>query len=72
MGTELSVERLRRLGGGRLGTGDAPDTEAGTDPEQDTASESALSRWLPDTASGARSFKDIPLRTEGGEDSVGV
>ncbi|MEN3225982.1 ComEA family DNA-binding protein [Mycolicibacterium porcinum] len=52
MGTELSVERLRRLGGGRLGTGDAPDTEAGTDPEQDTASESALSRWLPDTASG--------------------
>ncbi|WP_454790979.1 helix-hairpin-helix domain-containing protein [Mycolicibacterium lutetiense] len=52
MGTELSVERLRRLGGGRPGGGDDPDTEAGGGADQDTASESALSRWLPDTAPG--------------------
>lgn len=51
MGTELSVERLRRLGGGRLGGGDDPDT-GGDGADQDTASESALSRWLPDTAPG--------------------
>ncbi|MUL83608.1 MULTISPECIES: helix-hairpin-helix domain-containing protein [unclassified Mycolicibacterium] len=46
MGTELSVERLRR----RLGAGDDPEPDGATEPDQDTASESALSRWLPDTA----------------------
>ncbi|MED5813115.1 ComEA family DNA-binding protein [Mycolicibacterium sp. 050232] len=51
MGTEMSVERLRRLGGG-LGTGEDPDAEGGSDRDQNTASESALSRWLPDTAPG--------------------
>ncbi|BBX24921.1 ComEA family DNA-binding protein [Mycolicibacterium alvei] len=52
MGTELSVERLRRLGGGRAGGGDDADTEEGGGDDQDTAPESALSRWLPDTAQG--------------------
>lgn len=46
MGTELSVERLRR----RLGTGDDSEAED-ADPGQGTPSESALSRWLPDTSS---------------------
>lgn len=55
MGTELSVERLSRLGGGRPGGArrdgrDDPDTEGAGD--EGTASESALSRWLPDTAPG--------------------
>ncbi|OBB32386.1 hypothetical protein A5792_01360 [Mycolicibacterium peregrinum] len=55
MGTELSVERLSRLGGGRPGGarrdgGDDPDTEGAGD--EGAASESALSRWLPDTAPG--------------------
>ncbi|OLT96830.1 ComEA family DNA-binding protein [Mycobacterium syngnathidarum] len=49
MGTELSVERLRRLGG-RSGTADDPETGEGAEPDPDTASESTLSRWLPDTA----------------------
>lgn len=52
MATELSVQRLRR----RLGAAEGPETEE-ADPgaagvESDTASESALSRWLPDTAPG--------------------
>lgn len=50
MGTELSVERLRRLGGGRLG--DDPEAEGKSDPDQNATSESALSRWLPETAPG--------------------
>lgn len=54
MATELSVERLRR----RLGAADGPETEeadsAAAGTESDTASESALSRWLPDTAPGDR------------------
>ncbi|MBU9765775.1 ComEA family DNA-binding protein [Mycobacterium sp. TNTM28] len=45
MGTELSVQRLRRLGGR-----DDPGTEADDTAEPDTVSESTLSRWLPDTA----------------------
>lgn len=49
MGTELSVERLGRLGG-RSGTADDPETAAGGEPDRDTSSESTLSRWLPDTA----------------------
>ncbi|MEV0672173.1 ComEA family DNA-binding protein [Mycobacterium sp. NPDC050441] len=52
MGTELSVERLSRLGGGRPGGGDDADTEGDGGAGQDTASESALSRWLPDMAPG--------------------
>ncbi|MFV8050794.1 helix-hairpin-helix domain-containing protein [Mycobacterium sp. 48b] len=52
MGTDLSVERLRRLGGGRPGGADDPDAEGDGGPDRDTASESALSRWLPDTAAG--------------------
>ncbi|CRZ13543.1 ComEA family DNA-binding protein [Mycolicibacterium neworleansense] len=52
MGTELSVERLRRLGGSRPGGTDDTDAEGDGAPDRDTASESALSRWLPDTAPG--------------------
>lgn len=52
MGTELSVERLRRLGGGRSSSGDDLESEPGGDSDRDTASESTLSRWLPDTAPG--------------------
>ncbi|QRY50689.1 ComEA family DNA-binding protein [Mycolicibacterium septicum] len=52
MGTDLSVERLRRLRGGRPGGGDDPDAENVDGSDRDTASESALSRWLPDTAPG--------------------
>lgn len=52
MGTELSVERLRRLGGGGGDGGELPDAEGDGSPDRDTASESALSRWLPDTAPG--------------------
>ncbi|WKG01576.1 ComEA family DNA-binding protein [Mycolicibacterium sp. HK-90] len=56
MGTELSVQRLRRLSGGRPGAGDGtePDGAASeaSDAPPDTASESALSKWLPDTAPG--------------------
>ncbi|MCA4753515.1 ComEA family DNA-binding protein [Mycolicibacterium fortuitum] len=53
MGTESesSVERLRRLGGDRRGGGDDADAESDSG-EQDSPSESALSRWLPDTAPG--------------------
>lgn len=53
MGTELSMERLHRLGSGRPGT--EPDRDADGDDEahRDTESESALSRWLPDTAPAA-------------------
>ncbi|OMC39966.1 hypothetical protein A5740_26525 [Mycobacterium sp. GA-1841] len=48
MGTELSVQRLRR----RLGTADEDsETEGEGEPDPGTASESALSKWLPDTAS---------------------
>lgn len=49
MGTELSMERLHRLGSRRPGS--EPDRDAGGADEVDrsTASESALSRWLPDT-----------------------
>ncbi len=50
MGTELSVERLRRLGGGRVE--DDPEAEGKSDPDQNATSESALSRWLPETALG--------------------
>ncbi|MFN6542992.1 ComEA family DNA-binding protein [Mycolicibacterium nivoides] len=52
MGTDLSVERLRRLRGDRPGGGDDPDAENEDGSDRDTASESALSRWLPDTAPG--------------------
>ncbi|MCV7067425.1 ComEA family DNA-binding protein [Mycolicibacterium farcinogenes] len=56
MGTELSVQRLRRLNEGRTGTGDAPEPDGATpeasDTTSDTAAESALSKWLPDTAPG--------------------
>lgn len=45
MGTQLSVERLRR----RLGGEDEPES----DGPPEAASESALSRWLPDTAPGS-------------------
>lgn len=47
MGTELSVQRLRR----RLGAGDDSETEGEGEPDPGAASESALSKWLPDTAS---------------------
>lgn len=52
MGTELSVERLRRLGGGGVAGGEQGDAEGDDSADRDTASESALSRWLPDTAPG--------------------
>lgn len=51
METELSVERLRRLGGDRGSGGNDADAE-GDRGAQDTASENALSRWLPDTTPG--------------------
>ena len=51
MGTELSVERLRRLGGDRGSGGNDADAE-GDRGAQDTASENALSRWPPDTTPG--------------------
>lgn len=52
MGTELSVERLRRLGGGGADGGEHPDAEGDGSPDGGTTPESALSRWLPDTAPG--------------------
>lgn len=52
MGTDLAVERLRRLRGGRPDDGDDRDAEGEDRSDRDTASESALSRWLPDTSPG--------------------
>ncbi|MGV0814400.1 ComEA family DNA-binding protein [Mycolicibacterium boenickei] len=52
MGTELSVQRLRRLGGGDDRDTDDPDAPDDGAAASDTAAESALSRWLPDTAPG--------------------
>lgn len=54
MGTDLSVERLRRLRGGRPDGGDDADPDGEGGPDRDTASESALSKWLPDNAPGDR------------------